>query len=141
MNAILKKYITQDITNLIISINNFNMKLFNQRQTEKSIAIIFEKQTKGLEFNIMIVKTLSVIQSNSSNFLVNNNNVVNLNSKTCNCKIAFQEGFPCRHLCAVILFLGQDPNLYIKNINVLLFFKPSFLILNILFKYYLFIIL
>ena len=29
--------------------------------------------------------------------------------------MAFQEGFPCRHLCAVILFLGQDPNLYIEK--------------------------
>ena len=77
----------------------------------------------------MIAKTWSVIQSNLSIFLVNNNNVVELNSNTCSCKMVFQKGFLCKKLCAVILFLGKDPNLYIEKYflisNYTLFYKSS----------------
>ncbi|KAF7700591.1 hypothetical protein CDIK_0969 [Cucumispora dikerogammari] len=109
MNAAIKRFVSQDISNLIISINNYVMSIFNEKRSQNFSFVIPSKQIQDCENNIRSGKQLTVVQSNSHIFLVNRNIIGNIKLKTCTCLRAYGMKYPCIHICAVLLFLTLDP--------------------------------
>ncbi|KAF7685406.1 hypothetical protein CDIK_3845 [Cucumispora dikerogammari] len=87
MNSALKRFISLDITNLIIQINNYNMSFFNERRAKQFDFMIFSKQLDRTNLNIESARALNVIASNDELYLVGNNYYVDLALKTCSCNV------------------------------------------------------
>ncbi|KAF7686567.1 hypothetical protein CDIK_3140, partial [Cucumispora dikerogammari] len=85
INSALKRFISLDITNLIIQINNYNISFFNERSGKQFDFIIFSKQFDRTNLNVENAKALNVIASNDELYLVGNNYYVDLALKTCSC--------------------------------------------------------
>jgi hypothetical protein len=77
MNSAIKKFITNDITNLIASLNNYNMKKFIQRRNKSSSFYVFPKQIEKVESNIAMDRLYSTQRSINSIFLVDSSFIVN----------------------------------------------------------------
>lgn len=115
MNSALKKFISQDITNLIVSLNNYVMKQMSLKRTEKIITPILPKHQIKIETNISMGRLLNVTQASSSIYLVERNFIVDFNSKKCSCVKKGEFEFPCKHLCAVMVHFGQDPMIFVES--------------------------
>jgi hypothetical protein len=95
INAALKPYIHQDITNLIISINNYVMSKFSERRQKRFHGPLVNKYTGILQKNLLKGRMFSNLESSQSIFLVNEKYTVNLENKTCTCKESLGIGIPC----------------------------------------------
>ena len=115
MNSAIKQFITKDVVNLIISLNNYTMGIISTRREEQRGFEIFQAQLNGLELNINISRSLTVAVSSINSYLVENSFTVDFLEKNCSCNKSFEFGFPCRHLCAVILYLRQDPLVFVES--------------------------
>ncbi|KAF7697639.1 hypothetical protein CDIK_1533 [Cucumispora dikerogammari] len=120
MNSLLAKFRSMNITNLIIEINNYNMKMFNERRSSQFNFVIFEKQLNITSSNVTAVKFLSVSQSYKNVYLVDNQFIVDLVQKKCSCYRSFADGCSCIHICAALQSKKADPNTFIEN-----YFKSS----------------
>ncbi len=120
MNSALKPFVSYDITNLIISINNYNMKKFNERRNERFNFTIFPKIISKIDSNVAMGRILSVEQSNNNLYLVEGKYLINFSQRKCSCNYAFEFGIPCQHFCAVINHLRLDPYIFVEyyfNVN------------------------
>ncbi|KAF7696430.1 hypothetical protein CDIK_1892 [Cucumispora dikerogammari] len=120
MNSALAKFISMNITNLIIEINNYNMKMFNERRSSQFNFVIIEKQLNITSSNVTAVRFLSVSQSYENVYLVDNHFIVDLVQKKCSCYRSFADGCFCIHICAALQSKKADPNTFIEN-----YFKSS----------------
>ena len=111
----LKKFISTDITNLIVSLNNFNMKVFSERREKNYRGHIFPKSLSLLESNVAVARLLSVQQSSDNLFLVESLFIVDMLLKTCSCHMAFEFEIPCKHVCAVVNYMRQDPHNFVNR--------------------------
>ena len=115
MNSMIKKYVTKDITNLIISLNNFNMKIFYERSQKEFNFNVFKKESKNLDSKMALARLFLIQQSSKNIFLVDNVFIVDFRIKKCSCKMTFEFGIPCKHFCAVIILLREDPLSYVES--------------------------
>jgi hypothetical protein len=109
MNAMIKKFMSMGITNLVINLNNFMMSIFNSRRLEVFEFFIFPKINILLTSNIGNARLSSVRPSSNDIFLVDNIHTVEFSTKKCSCIFLMEFEFPCIHLCAVILSLRIYP--------------------------------
>jgi hypothetical protein len=72
-NSMLKKSVSLDITNFVISINKFFMAMFYERRSEVLTSHIFPKMISLLNDSIKERRRFSIIASNSNMYLVKNN--------------------------------------------------------------------
>ena len=92
------------------------MKKFNKRRIEEhGNLIIFQKKLNGIESNIAVSRLYTVVQTNYKVYLVESRYIVNFSLKKCSCKMAFEFGYPYKHLCGVIIYLRQDPLNFIQK--------------------------
>lgn len=115
MNSAIKPFIQKDITNLIVSINNYCMDKVYLRSTNKKSGMILSNAQKILTSNMNTGKLMSVRASSSVLYMVENKHIVNISLKTCDCLVYKDTGIPCKHLCAVLYMLQQDPLLYVST--------------------------
>jgi inorganic pyrophosphatase/exopolyphosphatase len=85
MNSALKKFIGQDITSMIVSINNYSMRIFKERRQKRFQSSIVDQCIKKLTKNGTQSLTLTNLASSSSSsiYLVDLNYIVNLETKSC----------------------------------------------------------
>ncbi|KAF7685084.1 hypothetical protein CDIK_4167, partial [Cucumispora dikerogammari] len=115
MNSVLKPFVSYDITNLIISSNNYNMKKFNERRNETFNFTFFLKFVSKIDSNVAMGRILSIEQSNNNLYLVEEKYLTNFSQRKCSCNYAFEFGILCHHFCAVINHLKLDPHMFVKN--------------------------
>jgi hypothetical protein len=83
MNSALKKFIGQDITSMIVSINNYSMRIFKERRQKRFQSSIVDQCIKKLTKNVTQSLTVTNLASSSSIYLVDQNYIVNLETKSC----------------------------------------------------------
>ena len=108
MNAALKKFVELDITNLIVSINNYSMKIFNSRRLLEIKDSILPNVSKSLIKSVAQGKLFNIAQSSENILLIDQNFTVKIADKNCNCGLTKDKGIPCSHLCAANHFLKTD---------------------------------
>ena len=123
MNVALKKFVELDMTNLIVSINNYCMKIFNSRGLLEIREPIFPNVSKILIKSVAQGKIFSIVQSSENILLIDQNFTVKIADKNCNCGLTEDKGIPCSHLCAENHFLKTDitdfisPYFYLSTYN------------------------
>ncbi|KAF7685599.1 Protein FAR-RED IMPAIRED RESPONSE 1 [Cucumispora dikerogammari] len=109
INSALKKYVSSDITTLIISINNYAMEKFNDRRQKRFQGQLVANCTTILNKNILQGRMLNSLASTSTLFLVEQKYIVNLTNKSCDCIEGNDMGIPCKHVCSVLRNNNLDP--------------------------------
>ncbi|KAF7685942.1 hypothetical protein CDIK_3309 [Cucumispora dikerogammari] len=102
MNLALKPFVSYDITNLIISINNYKIKKRNEKRNETFNFTIFPRFISKVDSNVSMERILSVEQSNNNFYLVEGKYLINFSQRKCSCNYAFKFGISCQHFCVVI---------------------------------------
>ena len=116
LNSALKQFISNDITNLIISINNYTMIKFNERRQKRFRGLIVDKYQKILSEKIREGASLTNVQSSSTIYLVDQIHEVNLANKTCDCNEGKDMGIPCMHICSVLQKNHINPISFISKV-------------------------
>jgi hypothetical protein len=93
MTSALKKFIGQDITSMIISINNYSMRIFNESRQNCFQSFIVDQCIKKLTKNVTQSLTVTNLASSSSIYLVDQNYIVNLETKSCDCREGYDIGY------------------------------------------------
>ncbi|KAF7685896.1 hypothetical protein CDIK_3354 [Cucumispora dikerogammari] len=109
INSALKKYVSSDITTLIISINNYAMEKFNDKDKKRFQAQLVANCTTILNRNILQDRMLNSLASTSTLFWVEQKYIVNLTNKSCDCIEENDIGIPCKHVCSVLRNNNLDP--------------------------------
>lgn len=115
INSALKKYISSDITTLIIPINNYVMEIFNERRQKRFQVQVVDQCNRILNRNIPQGRILNNLASSSTIFLVEQKYIVNLGNKCCDCNEGNDMGMPCKHICSVLRNNNSDPIAFISK--------------------------
>lgn len=115
MNSALKGFITKDVCNLIISINNYVMKIYNERRQKRFQSATVSHCIKSIQKNTFDGRQLSNESSSELIFLVDSKYIVNLATKSCDCREGYDMGIPCKHLCSVLRNKHIDPLSFVST--------------------------
>jgi len=116
MNSAVKKFIDFDVTNLIISLNNYAMKLFYEKKQKTFQLSIVDECNAKLMKNVAKGRLLTIERSSNNIFLVDHKHIVNMQQNSCACKEEFDNQIPCKHLCAVFGNCNFNPVSFVSTI-------------------------
>ncbi|KAF7694661.1 hypothetical protein CDIK_2057 [Cucumispora dikerogammari] len=113
--CIAKTIYIQDITSLIISINNYTVELFSKRRKNRFQSSLAGNCQKILNNNIRNSLPLAVAVTASNLYLVEGKFKVSLNGKICECNQGYDIVIIFKHICAVFENNHVEPFTFVSK--------------------------
>lgn len=102
INSALKKFIHFDITNFIVSVNNYQMEKFSNRKNMSFNDIYLPNIRDKINENLKEGYKLECKMSSKFIFICDSEFIINLENNTCTCNVFQDYKFPCVHACSAI---------------------------------------